>query len=250
MDLSSWFDPEVVFNKRSEIAKLMREMILEQNELPIELPNIIFFKELDPELQVPVVDSASQSASQSLNDNNGNGNVLFDENGNGNDENGNDENGNNNESAFNNNNDFYEVDHNVAVNANVTANSQEQLQLSQPMITDPLELEEGQRSPIVSAQANNDGCDMTDDEDDPPVSHNLVISDTRSLSDSQLEADRKNLASLTSGNADDDVIELDDSDEDSPMQEALKPDDDEDMTDASKSTPETTNDSQVTGNQL
>lgn len=257
MDLSEWFDPERVFSKRFEIAQLMKQMILEQNEQPIELPNIIFFKEDDPDLQVPVVDSASQSQQE-------NGNVNFDENNcdnNGNvDENGNgDENGNNNESAFNNNNDFYEMDHNAvvqvqaAVNANVDQ-SHEELHTAEPMIMDQNDFDEQQRSPIVSLPPS-DGV-MTDDEDDVVVasqSHNSVIQKTPP-SGSSSENDKKNLSMSRSVILSDEVIDIDDSDDegDSPMpSEASKANlDDEVMAGDLKSTPETKNDSQVTGNQL
>jgi hypothetical protein len=105
MQLSDWFESEIVFQKREQIAKVMQDKMSEQGKV-VELPNIILYKELDVEngnFDMNVIDK------DGLNNNN-NGEDLNNNNGNGDE---NDQNNNNNEEAFNNNNDFYEADHNV-----------------------------------------------------------------------------------------------------------------------------------------
>lgn len=149
LDLSDWFNPEEVLGKRHKISEVMKEKIDAQNVEPIELPNIILFKENDPDLQTPAVDCDSQ-----INNNNGNFEEV-------NSNNNNDENGNNNEEEFNNNNDFYEANHND-VDANMVISNVESIAV--------VHAEQVQDPRIETMDANEDACgdqySTTDDEDD------------------------------------------------------------------------------------
>lgn len=217
LELTEWFDPDDVFHKRHEISELMKEKMAEQNDAPIELPNIILYKELDPDFTVPVLDSSIQC------DQNGNGNfdaLLDDDNSNNNNNNNNDENGNNNESAFNNNNDFYEVDLN-AVNANAPVNGQGAAVEQIAMVNPTAQVEAQPSSPAVSYAITDD--DFLEDQ----VSRDSVIQESPpSPAKADKSADRSRTKfkgsdeglSSTTVDTSGEVVNIDDDDEMLPQQ--------------------------------
>lgn len=173
IDLSEWFDADEVFRKRHEISEVMRRKIETQNGEPIGLPNIIFFKEDDPDLLIPL---AAVCESQINNNNGGN---LEEVNGN---NNNNDENGNfnNNDEGFNNNNDFNEANHN---NVDVNMPSLSNTCAVDAMDVDHEQSEDTKTKPDAMKSIDEDHCQdqlMTDDEDED-VKNNDAMGDPISV---------------------------------------------------------------------
>lgn len=140
MDLSTWFNPEIIYGKREIIANVIKEKMIAGaepgRELPM-LPDISFYADSD---DVQIIEN---DIVEDQNGNNGNGN-FDDQNGNGNE--------NNNQEEFNNNNDFNAVDNNI----------------QQP----PLVIVSQEEEPIVTSTTNNNGNHSS-----PPPSQNEQLSE-------------------------------------------------------------------------
>lgn len=107
MNLSNWFDPNIISEKREAIAEIIKKKMLEEanrQELPL-LPDISFRKDID-DLEIFGVMECLNGNFHEKNDNFQENEGNFD----GNNENGND---NNNQEEFNNNNDFNAIDNNI-----------------------------------------------------------------------------------------------------------------------------------------
>lgn len=100
MNLSNWFDPNIISEKREAIAEVIKKKIREESngqDLPM-LPDISFYKDSDDlEILGPVdcVNGNFDENNENFEENNGNGND------------------NNNQEEFNNNNDFNAIDNNI-----------------------------------------------------------------------------------------------------------------------------------------